>query len=214
LFSQERFIFKVLLLKSIRDIPKLITNKALWKYHDSKLHVQTSESGLHSDLYLNTDFIISDVLLVGKIVKNIFYQELQSRKIKPDWIITYPPFGLAIAYALAKEIGAKFGYVDINKEICNFDIKNGDIVIVIGDDIYSGGSLKKTINIVKGMGANIESPIFTIGNFSGTKKLLDLEVFSVISEKGNLYSKEDCPMCKSGSKAVLPRPNWDKLMKK
>jgi len=196
------------------DIPKLITNKALWKYNNSKFHVQTSESGLHSNLYLNTDFIISNVLLVEEIVKNIFSKELQSRKIKPDWIITYPPFGLAIAYALARETGAKFGYVDVKADICNFDIKNDDIVIIIGDDIYSGGSLKKTINIVKDMGANIESPIFTIGNFSGAKKLLDLEVFSVISEKGNLYSKENCPMCKSGSKAVLPRPNWNKLMEK
>ncbi len=196
------------------DIPDLIKKKSLWRYNNSKFHVQTSESGMHSDLYLNTDYVISDSSLVEKIVKNIFSKELQSRKIKPDWIITYPPFGLAIAYALAREIGAKFGYVNTKAGICNFDVKNGDIVIVIGDDIYSGGSLKKTINIVKDIGANIKSPIFTIGNFSGTKKLLNLEVFSVISEKGNLYSKENCPMCKSGSKAVLPRPNWSELIKK
>lgn len=196
------------------DIPKLIMKRALWKYKNSNFHVQTSESGLHSDLYLNTDYVISDVLLVEEIVKNVFSKELQLRKINPEWIISYPPFGLTIAYALARESGVRFGYVDTKKEVCNFDIKNGDKVIVVGDDIYSGGSLKKTINIVKDMGANIESPIFTIGNFSGTKKLLGLEVLSVMSEKGNLYSKEDCPMCKSGSKAVLPRSNWDKLMKK
>ncbi len=76
------------------------------------------------------------------------------------------------------------------------------------------GTIKKTINIVNNLKAKVESPIFTIGNFSGAKKLLGLEVFSVISEKGNLYSKENCPMCKSGSKAVLPRPNWNKLTKK
>ena len=196
------------------DILKLITHKALWKYNNSEYHVQTSESGLHSDLYLNTDYIISDVLLVETIVKNIFSKELQIRKIKPDWIITYPPFGLAIAYALARQVGAKFGYVDTKTNICNFDIKNGDKVIVVGDDIYSGGSLKKTINIVNKMNAKIESPIFTIGNFSGTKRLLGLEVFSVLSESGNLYPENDCPMCQSGSKAVLPRPNWNKLMKK
>ncbi len=95
-----------------------------------------------------------------EIVKS-FSKELQLRKIKPDWIITYPPFGLALAYALAKGSGAKFGYVNIKTNECNFDIKEDEIVIVVGDDIYSGGSSKKTINIVKGMGANIESPIFT-----------------------------------------------------
>lgn len=194
------------------NIPKLIKEKALWKYSNSKIHVKTSESGLHSDLYLNTDYIISDASLVENIVKNIFSKELQLRKIKPDWIITYPPFGLVVAYALARETKAKFGYVDMKTEMCNFDIKKGDKVVIVGDDIYSGGSLKKTINIVKEMNAKVESPIFTIGNFSGTKKLLDLEVFSVISEKGNLYSENDCPMCKSGSKAVLPRPNWNELI--
>ena len=148
------------------------------------------------------------------IVKSVFSKELQLRKIKPDWIITYPPFGLAIAYALARESRVKFGWVNAKANVCNFDIKNGDKVIVVVDDIYSGESLKKTINIVNKMNAKVESPIFTIGNFSGTKRLLGLEVLSVISEKGNLYPADDCPMCKSGSKAVLPRPNWNRLMKK
>ncbi len=196
------------------DISKLIIDKALWRYDNSKLHVQTSESGLHSDLYLNTDCVISDVLLVEKIVKNVFSKELQLRKIKPDWIITYPPFGLALAYAFARESRAKFGYVNTKTNVCNFDIKNGDKVIVVVDDIYSGESLKKTINIINEMNAKVKSPIFTIGNFFGTKKLLGLDVFSVISEKGNLYPKDNCPMCKSGSKAVLPRPNWNSLMEK
>ena len=196
------------------DIPKLIIDKSLWRYNNSKFHVKTSESGLHSDLYLNTDCVISDVLLVEEIVKNVFFKELRLRKIKPDWIISYPPFGLAIAYALARESGAKFGYVNTKTNKCNFDIKKGDKVIVVGDDIYSGESLKKTVNIVNKMGAKVEAPIFAIGNFSGAKRLLGLEVLSVISEKGNLYPANDCPMCKSGSKAVLPRPNWNKLMKK
>ena len=96
---------------------------------------------------MNTDFIVSDPKLVESIVKSVFIAELNARKIKPDWILSYPPFGLAIAYALARQTGAKFGYVDTKKEECNFDIKPNDIIVVIGDDIYSGGSIKKTINI-------------------------------------------------------------------
>lgn len=193
-------------------VNEFMAKKALWKYNGSNVHVQTSESGMHSDLYLNTDRIISDVLLVEIIVKK-FSKELKSRGIKPDWIITYPPFGIVIAYALAREIGAKFGYVDIKSKVCNFNILDGEKVIVVGDDIYSGGSIKKTINIVSDMGAKVEAPILSIGNFSGTKNLIGLEVISIISEKGNLYEEMDCPMCKSGSKAVLPRPNWNMLMK-
>jgi len=192
---------------------ELIIKKALWKYDGSKVHVQTMESGMHSDLYLNTDYIFSDVSLVERIVKDVFSKELKSRGIHPDWIITYPPFGLPIAYALAREIKAKFAYVDRKAKVCNFDIKSGEKVVVIGDDIYSGESIKKTIDIVTKLGAKVEAPILTIGNFSGAKILSGLEVVSVISERGNLYAEKNCPMCKSGSKAVLPRPNWIKLMK-
>ena len=71
--------------------------------------------------------------------------------------------------------------------------------------------IKKTIEIVKKKGAVVNSPIFTIGNFTGTEKILDLDVVSVISERGHLYEENDCPMCKSGSKAVSPRIHWDKL---
>jgi len=191
------------------DVKESIKNNALWKYNNSKLHVKTSESGLHSDLYLNTDYIVSDTELVENIIKNVFSKELRERKIYPDWIVTYPPFGLAIAYALAKETGAKFAYVEENT--CNFDIKKEDKVIIVGDDIYSGGSLKKTIKIMNKLGAQVLSPICSIGNFSGTKELLGIEVFSAITEKGNLYPENDCPLCKAGSKAVLPRPNWKEL---
>ncbi|TAK95880.1 hypothetical protein EPO05_03210 [Patescibacteria group bacterium] len=196
----------------MKTIPEMINDKAIWKYDHSKFHVQTSESGMHSDLYLNTDYVVSDVPLIENIVKNIFSKELGLRNIQPDWVISYPPFGLAIAYALARQIGAKFGYADTKTETCDFDIRKGDVVTVVGDDIYSGGSIKKTIKILDGLGAKVQSPIFTIGNFSGAKTLLDLEIVSAIAEKGNLYPESDCPMCKAGSKAVLPRPNWNKLI--
>jgi orotate phosphoribosyltransferase len=192
------------------NIEKL--KQSVWKYNNSKYHIETSESGLHSNLYLNTDYIIQNPKLVEEIVKEVFVKELKLRKINPNWIITYPPFGLPIAFELAKQTNSKFGYVDTKKGICNFNVKENDIVIVVGDDIYSGGSLKKTINIMKDNNVKVKSPIFTIGNFSNTNPLLGLEVISVISEKGNLYAKEDCPMCKNGSRAVLPRPNWKKLI--
>jgi len=35
---------------------------------------------MHADLYLNTDHIISDVLLVEKIVKSLFVKELKLKK--------------------------------------------------------------------------------------------------------------------------------------
>ena len=196
------------------DITQSILKKSVWKFDNSKFHVKTLESGLHSNLYLNTDYVVSDPKLVESIVKNIFVKELNSRNIKPDWIISYPPYGLPIAFELAKQVNAKFGYVDTKSEECNFDIKQNNIAIVIGDDIYSGESIKKTIQIVTSKGGNVKSPILTIGNFTGTKSIMNLDVVSAISEKGNLYEENVCPMCKSGSKAVSPRIHWKELKEK
>lgn len=195
------------------DVLKRIKESALWEYNNSKYHVKTLKSGLHSDSYLNTDFVVSDVPLVEAIVK-IFSEKLNSMKIKPDWIITYPPYGLPIAYAFARQVGAKFGYVGTGEDICNFDVKKGDCVIIVGDDVYSGGSLKKTISVMRDIGADVVPLLFTVGNFSGAKDLLGIEIFSILSESGNLYSEEDCPMCRAGSEAVSPRLDWKKLMKR
>ncbi len=200
-------------MDSKKPIQELIKKKAFWEY-SSHTHVQTSESGMHTNLYLNTNRIVSDPSLVERIVKDVFAKDLKSKGIRPDWIISYPPFGLPIAYALAKNMQANFGYVDLQTQECNFDIKSGQKVIVIGDDIYSGRSIKKTIDIVSKTGASIVAPIYTIGNFSGTKNISGLEVVSVLSEKGDLYTKKDCPMCAAGSKPLLPRTNWPLLMGK
>jgi orotate phosphoribosyltransferase len=193
------------------NISQSIIKKSVWKFNNSKLHVKTLESGLHSDLYLNTDFVVSDPKLVESIVKDIFVKELNSRNIKPDWIISYPPYGLPIAFELARQMNAKFGYINRKSNDCNFDIKKNETIIVIGDDIYSGGSIKETIQIVTSKGGIVKSPILTIGNFTGTKSIMDLDVVSAISEKGNLYEENICPMCKVGSKPVNPRTYWKKL---
>jgi len=50
------------------DLPESTIDKAIWEYNNSKLHVKTLESGLHSDLYMNIDYIISDVQLVESIL--------------------------------------------------------------------------------------------------------------------------------------------------
>ena len=73
--------------------------------------------------------------------------------------------------------------------------------------------MKKTINILKNKEYEVLSPIFSIGNFSGTEEILGLKIVSVIAERENLYEKNNCPICGENSKTVLPRPNWNKLTK-
>lgn len=191
-----------------------IQNKSLWKYDNSKYHVQTSESWLHTDLYLNTDTIVSNPKFLSQIVKEVFIEEIKKRELEIDWIITYPPFGLPIGYELASQIGAKFWYVDTIRWTCDFDMQIWEKVLVVADDIYSGWSIKKTIQIIKDKWIEVIWPMFSIGNFSSTQEVAWLKVVSALSETGNLYEAKDCPMCEIWSEALLPRPNWEKIVGK
>ena len=197
-----------------KELNILIKEKSFWKYsNNSKFHAKTIKDGFHSDAYLNTDHIVEDVKLIEQIVKEVFVKELISRKIKPDWIITFPPFGLPIAYELARQTNTKFGYIDVKNSVCNFNIQKGDTVVIVNDDIYTGGSIKKIIQIMQNLGAKIEGPIFSISNFSQSDTFMDFEVVSIVKEKINLYEENNCPMCKAGSKAISPRLNWQTLIK-
>ena len=79
--------------------------KFIWRNTpQSEYHAKTSESGLHSDIYLNSDFITSNPTLLAELIQTKFVQELKLRNIHPDWIITYPPYGMVIGYELARQI--------------------------------------------------------------------------------------------------------------
>ena len=182
----------------------------IFLHKDSKLHIKTSESGLHTNTYLNTDYIISNPSLVDEITDK-FLAEIKKRGLKPDWVITYPPFGIVLAFELARKLKCKFGCIDTNSNNCYFDIKSKDKAILVGDDIYSGGKLSLSIKVLKDMGVLVQEPIYSIANFSGKNELKKLELFSLISSKAKLYKKENRALCKKGSKVVLARPNWKKL---
>ena len=189
--------------------------KFIWRNTpQSEYHAKTSESGLHSDIYLNSDFITSNPTLLAELIQTKFVQELKLRNIHPDWVITYPPYGMVIGYELARQIWAKFAYINKEEMSCSFAIAAWETAVIVADDIYTWGSLKDTTTILETMGVIILNPILSIANFWSLDSIAGLDVFSIISEKANLYKEEDCPFCKIWSNAIVPRGNWEKLIQR
>jgi orotate phosphoribosyltransferase len=186
---------------------------AFWQYQNgNKFHVRRSACSVHSDLYLNTDVIVSKPSLVEEIIIIKFIPEIKKRGIKPDWIITYPPYGIPIAYHLAVMINCKFGYVhSLKDEKCYFNIKPEDSVLIVADDIYSGSSIEHTISSIK-KDFSCFKVIFSIANFSGQESINGFELVSFINKNASFWYKDNCPMCKKGSIAIVARHNWEKLI--
>lgn len=185
----------------------------IWKNTSiSPYHVKTSESGLHSDIYLNSDTITSDPILVEEIITSVFLPQFQSDGTQPDWVITYPPYGMALGYSLAHKIWAKFGYINRKEMTCSFDIYEWQKVLLIADDIYTWGNIKDMIGILKQKKVVIMNPIFSIANFWKMTSIENLDIYSIFSATANLYTQENCPMCQHWSIAITPRENWKLLI--
>ncbi len=188
----------------------LIENGVIWQYPGNGIHAAYSLRDKHSDFYFNSDYIVRSPQLLKEACQAIFKEV--SRAVKPDWIVTYPPYGLNIGFCLADLFGCKFAYIKSPEQPeLNFDIAKNDSVLFCADDLYTGGSFRKVKQALEILDTGIQEPLSVIANFSGSKRFDGYEVFSLIEKQINIWDSNDCPLCASGSEAVLARREWHKF---
>ena len=84
-----------------------------------------------------------------------------------------------------------------------FEIQPGSKVLVVEDVITTGGSVKEVIDVVRSAGGEVVG-VAAVVDRSGGKALFDVPFKSAIKIDIEVFDPLDCPMCKSGSKAVKP----------
>ena len=106
----------------------------------------------------------------------------------------------------------KAGYVDPrNGYKTSFDVKSGEKAIVVADDIYSGGAVKITIKSLEDTEVEVLPLVFALANLSGLTHLGRNEIIAGASIVAERFPADQCKMCDTGSEALDPRPNWDRL---
>jgi orotate phosphoribosyltransferase len=190
----------------------LIQNGAIWQYPGHGIHAAYSLYDKHSDYYFNSDYIVRNPKLLKKACHAMFSAVGPKLAVKPDWIVTYPPYGLNVGFCLADLFGCKFAYIkSLEQPELNFDITKEDSVLFCADDLYTGGSFHKVKNALAKVGAKIQEPLSVIANFSGSKVFDGYEVFSLLEKQINLWDSKACPMCAEGSQAIFARREWHKF---
>jgi len=185
----------------------------IWQYPGHGIHAAYSLSDKHSDFYFNSDFIVCNPPLLKDACQAIFKEVNCKLSVKPNWVVTYPPYGLNIGFCLADLFGCKFAYIkSLEQPELNFDIVKGDSILFCADDLYTGGSFRKVKQALTKFGTGIQDPLSVIANFSGSGTFDGHEVFSLVEKRINQWDSKDCPLCASGSQVVSARREWLKFV--
>jgi len=196
---------------------KLKDMGVLWR-HDgdmSKPHALWT-SGKHADTFNNGSKLLEDPRVLEQVCAGMIESMKESiEEHKPDYIVG-PAFGaITIGSEIARQLGTKFAFTEPviteegkMQELKRFDIPENAKVLVVEDAISTGGSIKKTIDVLEGLGINVLPFVGTIVNWSGSDSFADRKVYSLFAARPRIWEADECELCKEGSEALRPKANW------
>lgn len=176
-------------------------------------------SGNHSEFYLQSARVLEDPILAGKLAQDLA-KIILDFGLKFDSVCSPALGGILAGYELARATKKRFIFTErVEGKMTlrrGFEVKKGEKFIICEDIITTGGSALESAKIIENLGGEVlgfaalanrgfcevknlnnprkqscklpfDKPLFTLGNF-------DFEI----------YEPDNCPLCKTGSKAIKP----------
>lgn len=117
--------------------------------------------------------------------------------------------GIILAYEMAKQLGARAMYAEKGAggrmELRRgFRIAPGERVLVVEDAVTTGGSVRKVIELVKGLGA-YPVRVVALVDRSGGRSMAGINFTSLLTLDIPDYSPEKCPLCSGGVELESPK---------
>lgn len=182
---------------------------AEWEYQGGEFCALYTLSGKVADYYFNTEIISTNSQVLTALCEELYLPELQRRSISVDWILSYPPYGVAFANALARALGVQSSFIhSLESPSLAADVPRGARVLVVADDIFSGTSVQKVFQAAQSRECEIAPLVFSFGNFSGQSSLHEKEILSVITRRVELFDLSDSPLVARGVRAINAREYW------
>jgi orotate phosphoribosyltransferase len=147
-------------------------------------------------------------------------KQIKESGIKIDSVCSPAIGGLLAGYELARQLGVRFIFAErVNGKMTirrGFEVKDGEKVLICEDIITTGGSALETATQIEENGGDVVA-FAAIANRGYCKREgSDLEVKSQCKLPSDIplfaledfvfetYEADECPMCKTGSKAIKP----------
>jgi orotate phosphoribosyltransferase len=177
-------------------------------------------SGLHGSDYMQCQRVLQ-YPRYGLVLARLMVEQLQARGLVPDTVVG-PALGaihweVMVATALDEAMPDKPPIKAIFAERVTDDkgdqnafairrgleVAQGDKVLVVEDVTTTGGSARKVVDLIKSLGAEPIAVAAIIDRSGGTIDF-GIPFIKLLTLSLPAYNEAECPMCKTGTKAVKP----------
>jgi len=175
-------------------------------------------SGNHSEFYLQSAKVLENPK-VASLLCDELARQIKDYGLEVDTICSPALGGLLAGYELARSLEVRFIFTErVNGEMTlrrGFEVTRGEKILICEDIITTAGSALESSKIVEALGADIVG-FAALANrgfchrVGGTdakpecKLPKDIPFFALDDFNFDIYSPNECPLCKYGSKAIKP----------
>ena len=176
-------------------------------------------SGNHSGFYLQSAKVLEDPK-TAKLLAEELAKQIKESGIKVDAVCSPALGGLIAGFALATALDVRFIFAErVDGEMTirrGFEVSEGENYVICEDIITTGGSALEAAKQVEADGGNIVAYAAlanrgfcsrvgsTLETKENCKLPLDKPLFALDDFTFEMYSPDDCPLCKDGSVAYKP----------
>lgn len=176
-------------------------------------------SGNHSNRYLQSAKVLEDPKR-AKVLADALAKMVKESGIEIDTICAPALGGILAGYELANSLGIRSIFVerkDGNMELRRgFQVKKGEKILICEDIITTGGSAMEASKIIEELGAEVVAFASLANRGFCQRKGSNIEskpecklpsnipFFALDDFTFEMYTPQECPMCKEGSTAIKP----------
>lgn len=176
-------------------------------------------SGNHSQFYLQSAKVLEDPK-TAKMLADELAKQIKESGLEIDTVCAPALGGLIAGFALAQALDVRYIFAErVNGEMTirrGFEVSEGERVLMCEDIITTGGSAMEAGKVVEELGGKIvgvaalanrgfchrqNSNVQTKPN---CKLPQDIPFFALADFTFEMYSPDECPLCKNGSEAIKP----------
>lgn len=176
-------------------------------------------SGNHSQFYLQSAKVLENPALAGKLANELF-SVIKNAGISFESVCSPALGGILAGYELARAGNKRFIFTErVDGQMTlrrGFGVKKGEKFIICEDVITTGGSAVESAKIIESLGGEVVGyaalasrgfckMVGGLENSAPNAKLPSDKPFFALGEFGfAMFTPDECPLCKSGSKAIKP----------
>lgn len=176
-------------------------------------------SGNHSQFYLQSAKVLENPALAGKLANELF-GVIKNAGISFESVCSPALGGILAGYELARAGNKRFIFTErVDGQMTlrrGFEVKKGEKFIICEDVITTGGSAVESAKIIESLGGEVVGyaalasrgfckMVGGLENPAPNAKLPSDKPFFALGEFGfAMFTPDECPLCKNGSKAIKP----------